>query len=152
MCFDLGRQQQRLDTLEARVRCSRAITPELLAQVIVGVCTRLDAHGNIAKRIVNQLAANGACTDAALLLLQLELPQWTLRRIIYEDGEWHCLLSKQPQIPLGLDESTEAAHELLPLAILIAFIKARSTAASVAASVPRISPSPRGVVCCDNFG
>ena len=77
---------------------------------------------------VNRLIEAGAWTDATLALVELELPQWKLRGIVYEDGEWHCCLSRQPQLPLGLDEVAEASHEILPLAILIAFLQARRAA------------------------
>jgi hypothetical protein len=104
-----------------------------------------------ARAAFNQLVTHGAWTDAVLLLLRLELPQWKLRRLIYEDGEWHCLLSRQTEFPLEFDEGAEAAHQVLPLAILIAFIKARDTVASATTSVPRISAPPRCTACCDNF-
>jgi hypothetical protein len=90
-------------------------------------------------------------TDAVLLLLQFELPQWKLKRILYDDGEWHCFLSKQPQFPLGFDEGAEARHEVLQLAMLIAFIKARSAVATAATSVPQVSVQPSCTVCCDNL-
>jgi hypothetical protein len=123
----------------------------LLIEITAQACERFRAHGYSAKAAFNQLVACGAWTDAALLLLQLELPQWKLRRITYEDGEWHCFLSKQPQFPLGFDDGEEATHEVLPLAILIAFVKARSAVAGEATSVPRVSAAPGGTVCCDNF-
>jgi hypothetical protein len=150
MSFEPDRAK-RLDTLQARANCLRAVTPELLTDVIANACMRFPAHGHATKAAFNQLVACGAWTDAVLLLLHLELPQWKLRRIIYEDGEWHCFLSKQPQFPLEFDEGAEAAHEVLPLAILIGFIRARSAVASVATSVPRVTRPPSCSVCCDNF-
>jgi hypothetical protein len=137
--------------LAARVNRSRAVTSELLIEIITQACIRFPAHGHATKAAFDQLVACGAWTDAVLLLLQLELPQWKLRRIIHEDREWHCLLSKQPQFPLGFDDGEEAAHEVLPLAILIAFIKARSAVASAATSVPQLSVPHNCTVCCDNF-
>src|SRR5262249_29565294 len=107
---------QRLETLHARVRRSGVVTSALLIDVIAEVCARFAAHGYATKAAFTQLIADGAWTDAVLLLLRLELPQWKLRRIIYEDGEWHCFLSMQPQLPLELDEGVEAVHEALPLA------------------------------------
>src|SRR5262249_969703 len=63
--------------------------------------------------------------DAALALLELELPQWKLRRLIYEDGEWHCSLSKHIELPVELDDAAEANHDSLPLSILSALVEAR---------------------------
>jgi hypothetical protein len=77
------------------------------------------------------------------------------RRLIYEDGEWHCSLSKQRALPAGLDETAEAGHEILPLAILIAFIEAlRQSLASIeprSRTVPPVRPAQGYPVCCDNF-
>jgi hypothetical protein len=148
--FELAREA-RLEKLQAHVRRSRAITPELLTEVMAEACIRFFAYGNATKALFNQLVAHGAWTDAVLLLLQFELPQWKLKRILYDDGEWHCFLSKQPQFPLGFDEGAEARHEVLPLAMLIAFIKARSAGATAATSVPQVSVPPNCIVCCDNF-
>ena len=144
-------QKQRREMLQARVRHSRAITAELLARVATEVCTRFSAHGNAAKERLNQLVACGAWTDAVLLLLQLELPLWKLRRILYEEGGWHCFLSQQPWFPLEFDEGAEATHELLPLAILLAFIEARSAVGSAAASAPQANATPSCTVCCENL-
>jgi hypothetical protein len=148
--FELD-QEQRLEKLQARVRRSRAITPELLTEVMAEACIRFAAYGNATKALFNQLVAHGAWIDAVLLLLQFELPQWKLKRILYDDGEWHCFLSKQPQFPLGFDEGAEARHEVLQLAMLLAFIKARSAVATGATSVPQVTVPPSCTVCCDNF-
>jgi hypothetical protein len=50
------------------------------------------------------------------------------------DREWLCSLSNQPQLPLGLDNVAEASHEVLPLAILLAFLQARRAAAKSSSS------------------
>jgi len=150
MSFELDRGK-RLESLQARVSCSRAVTSDLLIEVIAMACVRFPGHGPAIRAAFDQLVGSGAWTDAVLRLLQLELPQWKLKRIVYEDGEWHCCLSKQPEVPLGFDDGAEATHEVLPLAILIAFMKVRSMVANAATSVPRVSTSPNCTVCCDNF-
>ena len=138
-----------LDKLQEHVRRSRAVTSELLTEVIAKACIRFAAHGNAVKAKVHQMAEHGAWADAVLALLELELPHWKLRRLLYDDGEWHCFLSKGLELPLDLDDGTEATHEVLALAILIAFIKARSAVAS--AAVPQVRAASRDTVCCDNF-
>jgi hypothetical protein len=153
MLFD-PKCQEPLGRLEAQLRCARAITPELIPDVIAETYTRVSAHSRTVKAEINRLIESGAWTDAILALVELELPQWKLRRIIYEDGEWLCSLSRQPQLPLGLDEVAEGSHEILPLAILIALLHARRATAANAASltaVPRIRPVRGHVACCDNF-
>ena len=63
-----------LDKLQEHVRRSRAVTPELFADVIAKACIRFAAHGNAVKAKVHQMAEYGAWTDAVLALLELELP------------------------------------------------------------------------------
>ncbi len=142
-------RKERLDRLQGHMRRSRAITPELLTEVIAEACIRFAAHGSTAKAGIRQLAEHGAWMDAVLSLLELELPHWRLRRLLYEDGEWHCFLSRRLEIPLELDDGVEATHEVVALAILIAFIKARSVVATAAARQVRAALSD--AVCCDNF-
>jgi len=93
--------------LQTHARRSRSITAELFIKVIAEAST---THGNATKAVFNQLVAYGAWTDAVLLLLKLELPQWRLRRILYEDAEGNCFFSKHPEFPLGFDESAEATQ------------------------------------------
>jgi hypothetical protein len=75
----------------------------------VDACTRLPA-GKAAR--IDQLIDAGAWNDAALALIELELPAWKLRRLVYEDGEWLCSLSRQPNLPLALDDTADARHEV----------------------------------------
>ena len=143
-----------LGRLEAQLRSARAPTAGLLSDVIAEARDSFPEGKMTAKLRINRLVAAGAWTDAALALVELELPQWSLRRIVYEDGEWHCCLSRQLQLPLGLDEAAEASHEILALAILLAYLQARLHAAESATAVttvPRIGPTPDYAMCCDNF-
>jgi hypothetical protein len=148
--------EERLGRLEEELRPAQAVTPELMCDIIVQTCGRFAAH-SAAPAKIERLIGSGAFTDAALALVELELRQWKLRRLICEDGEWHCSLSKQPTLPAGLDETAEASHEILPLAILIAFIEAlRQSLGSrepLARTVPPVQPAQAQdyPVCCDNF-
>jgi hypothetical protein len=76
-----------------------------------------------------QLIESRAWTDAALALIDLELPFWQIRRLVYDDGEWHCALSRERELPDWLDQSIEARHADLALAILSAFVEARRVSA-----------------------
>jgi hypothetical protein len=153
MLFDPNQDEKRLDRLNELLRRVQAITPELMSEVIAQACARLSAQGSAAKEKLNRRIEAHAWTDAALALIKLELPQWTLRRVVCDDGEWLCSLSKQPWLPLGLDERVEASHDILPLAILIAFVEARRAAASAArpTTVPQIRSAVDSAVSCDNF-
>lgn len=134
-----------------------ATSPISIADHIAAHCQEVDRTGvpDRVERIL-QLAATGAWTDATLALLELEQPQWKLRRLVHEDGEWFCSLSRRPDLPIELDDAAEAHNELLPLAILDALAEAREKnaiawgtrrpVASNAASQSAVTPA------CDNFG
>ncbi len=116
--------------MEEQLHCATVVTSGLLSDVMEIACVRFDALGSAAKVKVKWLIEAGAWTDATIALLELELPQWKLRRLINDEGKWLCSLSKQPEIPLGFDRVAKASHECLPLAILIALVEAlRSIAA-----------------------
>ncbi len=142
--------------LAAKLRGAHEVTPELMAEIleISGRRLLLRAHGEQA-RYFNQLIEAHAWVDAALTLLELELPLWHIRRIAYDGGEWYCALSRQRELPDWLDQSIEARHRNLALAILTAFVEAQPTTeplsdTSVPASFSR--PEPDYIpLCCDNF-
>jgi hypothetical protein len=104
---------------------------------------------------IEGLIRSEAWTDAALALIDLELPQWRLRRIAYDEGEWHCALSRQRELPEWLDQSIDARHADLPLAILSAFVDVRLSAPPGRISVPfvpRVANPLYEPVLTDNFG
>jgi hypothetical protein len=145
-----------LNQLDARLCCAPALTGELLTDVLKASCPRLALlrHTERAAR-AEHLIESGAWTDAALALLALELPLWQLRRLVYDDGEWYCALSSQREMPEWLDQSIEAHHADLPIAILRAFVNARQTSApstrSSVPTVPRTTSELCEPACCDNF-
>jgi hypothetical protein len=148
------KHDDRFARLDEQLRRADAVTPELMSDAMAVVCVRFGALGAAPNGEVNRLIEAGAWTDATLALLELELPQWTLRRLVYEDGEWLCSLSKQPGLPPEYDEVAEASHEILPLAILTALLQARRGSAATAAAVttvPQVNPVSTYAVCCDNF-
>jgi hypothetical protein len=147
--------EQHLRELQEQICRARAITPGLMADAIARACPRLHLQHSTARDRVARLIESGAFADASLALLALELPQWKLRRLIYEEGEWHCSLSKHIGLPAHLDEPAEGSHESLALAILSAFVEARRDTLTVAESaphsVPLLRPAEGCVICCDNF-
>ena len=52
-----------------------------------------------------------------------------MRRLAYDNGEWYCALSRERELPDWLDQSIEAHHADLALAILSAFVEARRVSA-----------------------
>ena len=142
--------------IDDRLRDAHAVTAELMSDVIAETCRRYPPVMRTTKsQRIERLIQSGAWMDAALALIELELPQWQLRRIAYDEGEWHCALSRQRELPEWLDQPTETRHADLPLALLIALVEAqRFNARTIGTSVPT---TPRGAdplyepVCCDNF-
>src|SRR5438876_12380579 len=109
-----------------RLRDTYAVTAEFLADIISQTCRRFPSVGQSSKTArIERLIQSGAWTDAALALIDLELPQWQVRGIAYDEGEWHCALSRQRELPDWLDQSVEARHADLALALLSAFVEAQ---------------------------
>jgi hypothetical protein len=145
-----------LDELNGRLHDASEATARLLGEVIAAACRRFPSMGQNAKSAqVERLIQAEAWTDAALALIDLELPLWQVRRIAYDEGEWHCALSRQRELPDWLDQSIEARHEDLALAILCAFVEARRVGApSSRTSVPSVSPCAdtlTEIACSDNY-
>lgn len=139
-----------------RLRGAQTMTAELLSHVIDETCRCFPSirwTENSAR--IERLMKSGAWTDAVLALIELELPQWRLRRIAYDEGEWHCALSRQRELPDWLDQSIESSHEDLPLAMLGAFVDATRVRSlpfrTSVPSVPNITNPIYMPLCCDNF-
>jgi hypothetical protein len=150
-------ERRALDELSDRLRGARMMTSELLSDVIAATCRRFPSIGpaRSAAARVERLIKSTAWTDAVLALIEVELPQWRLRRIIYDEGEWHCALSRQRELPDWLDQAVESSHADLSLAMLGAFIDAqRSSAPAARTSVPSapcMADAFYAPLCCDNF-
>jgi hypothetical protein len=136
------------DQLDGRLHDAPAVTTDLISDIIGETGRQLPPR-------IERLIDSGAWTDAALALLELELPRWRLRRLAYDDGDWHCALSRQRELPEWLDQSIETHHADLPLAILRAFVDARRQLATSSRTsvptVPRFASPLHEPVCCDNF-
>ncbi len=146
-----------LDRLDDALHGAAKPTVALFARIIAG-CNRIPVLGGAdhADRII-RLAEDGAWIDAALTLIALELPAWRVRRLVYENGEWLCSLSLQPNLPAALDDSVDVVHEALPLAVLRGLVEARRRCAAAEPTAPAVAqsrlapPHTATIVCCDNF-
>lgn len=143
--------------IDEQLRDALALPPSLIEDVIRQVSRRSPSPGqNDRAERAEQLIQMGAETGAALALIELELPQWQVRRLAYDDGEWYCALSRQRELPDWLDQSVDGHDADMALAILNALVEARRLSTDVTqASVPRV---PRGAnsldepLLSDNFG
>jgi hypothetical protein len=142
--------------LGERLRGAHVVTAGLMSEIIGTACRRFPSMGQGGKTArIERLISSEAWTDAALALIDLELPLWQVRRIAYDEGEWYCALSRERELPDWLDRSIEARHPDLALAILGAFVEAGCISAPASRpSVPTVSRVVNPLyepVCCDNF-
>jgi hypothetical protein len=142
--------------LNDRLHDAHAVTTDLMSKVIGERCRRFPSVEQTEKTArIERLMGSGAWTDAALALIDLELPLWQVRRIAYDEGEWYCALSRERELPDWLDRSIETRHTDLALAILSAFVDAqRINAPSSRTSVPIVPRDANPLyepVNCDNF-
>ncbi|MGY3450555.1 hypothetical protein [Bradyrhizobium sp. USDA 4353] len=112
----------------------------------------LSARGRRRVRI-DLLLREEARIDAALEVIALRLPGWSLRRLAYDHGEWHCALSQRREMPDWLDQCAEATHSDLSLAILHAAVEAQRLEPHPAPGSGRrcAEPDLTTLLCCDNF-
>lgn len=143
-------------SLSERLRDAHAMTRPLMLEIIDHACRRFPSLGQSKRTArVMRLIDVEAWADAALALMELELPLWQLRRIAYDEGEWHCALSRQRELPDWLDAAVEARHTDLALALLSAFIEVQALAVEATRpSVPSVRAAqdpPYEPVVCDSF-
>jgi hypothetical protein len=138
-----------------QLRNAGYVTTEFLSDIMRSTSRRLPSKPNARAARVEHLIQSQAWTDAALALIDLELPQWQVRRLAYDDGEWYCALSRQRELPDWLDQAIETHHADLALAILSAFVEAqRINSTSSRTSVPAVPQHENfsyEPVCSDNF-
>ena len=139
--------------LSDRIYDTPIATASLLRE-IVDACRRTPPGQSARTARIERLLSAGAFAEVALALIDLELPQWRLRRIAYDGGEWHCALSRARELPDWLDQSIEAHHHDLALALLGAFVEALCASAPRSRpSVPNVRYEPNVLYAqmCDNF-
>ncbi len=90
---------ERLALIADQLRSTDRLSPDLVSSIASEI-SHGSANGSASPSIAKLIAA-GAWTDTALALIASELPQWKLRRLAYDDGEWHCVLSLQREFPNG---------------------------------------------------
>jgi hypothetical protein len=144
-----------LDRLDNELAAAPEAKRELFAKIIGCACRRIPILGKSGKAArIERLIEAGAWTDAALAVVAFELPDWQVRRLEYDGGEWFCALSRVPNLPAMFDDTADGRHEQMPLAILRAFCQARcmaEIAPRAVSPVPQVSAGPDSILCCDNF-
>ncbi|MET4386288.1 hypothetical protein ABIB73_002033 [Bradyrhizobium sp. F1.4.3] len=144
-------------SLNDRLRNAHAMTRPLMLEIIDKACRRFPSLGQSKRTArLTRLIDAEAWGDAALALMELELPLWQVRRIAYDEGEWYCALSRERELPDWLDAAVEGRHADLALALLSTFIEVQALALETSRpSVPSVRPAPDPLyepVLCDHFG
>jgi hypothetical protein len=99
------------DELVDRLRHAPEASATLMTEIIDTACRRFPSSGQSEKTArIEQLIRSGAWIDAALALIDIELPLWQVRRIAYDEGEWYCALSRERELPEWLDQSIERSR------------------------------------------
>src|SRR5260370_7568806 len=99
-----------------RLRDAHAVTAELMSAVIDATCRRFPSVGQTGKTArIEQLIGSGAWTDAALALIDLELPLWQVRPIPYAEGDGYSALSPGRDLPHPLHPLSQSPPPHLPL-------------------------------------
>ncbi len=139
-----------LGGLQARIDAATAATPDLFLDVVAQACLRHAIPQTEKRRRLGTLIEAGAWLDAALALIDLELPLWSVRRLVCDEGDWLCSLSREPNLPLPLDDTADAHHAVPALAVLAAFVEARMRTAPARSRVSALPATARASVL-DNF-
>ena len=109
-----------------------------LMQRIVAECGRFAVLNRAGKSPhFDAWCKSGAWVEAALTLVASELPNWSIRRLVKDDGIWFCSLSRSPNTPFEFDDMVETNRASMPLAILLALVEARRAGAFAAPSPGR---------------
>jgi hypothetical protein len=150
--FSKVTDERHLDRLQDQLRRLQVIDTDLMSDLVAA----LVPDGTARAARINRLVQAEAWVEAALALIEIALPQWKPRGLVYQDGVWRCSLSRHRDVPDWLDDAAEASHETLALAILAASIEARRQNQGLRAmrTVPQ-SPIPSAsqseFMCADNF-
>ncbi|UVO38502.1 hypothetical protein KUL72_09150 [Bradyrhizobium arachidis] len=144
-------------SLSDRLRNAQGMTGPLMREIMGKACRRIPSLRQSERTgRLTQLIDAEAWTDAALALMELELPLWHVRRIAYDEGEWHCALSRERELPDWLDAAVEGCHGDLAIALLSAFVEVQALAVETPRpSVPSVRPAPDALyepVACENIG
>jgi hypothetical protein len=143
--------------LQRLIQRADTVTPDLLSAALgLALARCATPHRLDDARRIGRLIQSEAWTDAALALVGLDR-RLTIRRLAYDDGEWRCTVGTQWPVLEWLDDTAEAGHAVLPLAILGAWLKGlrmSAPSAAPATSVPRSGSDSRDMLLsmnCDNF-
>jgi hypothetical protein len=146
-------RREHLAWIADHMRFATCASKELVSAIASEVSPESASGSDPVSINIERLIAAGAWADTALALIASGLPQWKLRRLIYDDGQWHCALSLRREFPEWLDDGIETHNDDLALALLQGLIEAarQQPVKTRPPTAPRIRIKQRDPVCCDNF-
>ena len=84
-------QERNLRSLLARIEATREPTSDLVAELLLYACPRLQAvHGP--NLVVQHLVEAKAWVDLGLWLVGWELPDWVVHRLSCDERQWNCAI------------------------------------------------------------
>jgi hypothetical protein len=121
--FPFASRVDRVDGLRRIVAQSACPTHALVADIVAAVAPHhLDGRGERSIQLRRWLDTH-AFLEIGFVLIDWELPNWSMRRLAQDDGLWWCAVSPRQAIQWGHDEVDES-HENKELAVLKAFLTA----------------------------
>ena len=137
-----------VDRSASKLRSAARVSAVLFAVLVTESprLTTLKATGKTSR--LDRLCASEAWIDAALELIALEAPEWSVQRLCLDDREWLCTLTRFPDLPDWLDDSAEGRHPVLALAIVGALLDIRARTA-IASNVSGQQPAWVSADCTD---
>jgi hypothetical protein len=117
----------KLVQLKRRLDAASEVTPALMREVIEAACGKLMDDRSGSAGAIWRFVRTEAYVDAALALIKTTLPDWSVRRICRDDGQWWCAMNASQPVYWDADEVDEA-HPVMALAILKAFVAALAQA------------------------
>jgi hypothetical protein len=117
----------KLAQLKRRIDAATEVTPALMRDAIEAACGKLINDRSGTASAIWRLVRADAHVDAGLALIRTALPDWSVRRICHDDGQWWCAMNTSQPVYWDADEVDEA-HPVMALAILKAFVAALAQA------------------------
>jgi hypothetical protein len=147
---------KRLIAIANRLCDANGLTDDLITAVVTETYLDSENASDDIPPLLLKMISVGARTDVGLALIADKLPNWKLRRLVYDEGQWHCALSPQRDLPEWLDDAIETHHWDLSVAILSAVVEAlrllpETPKVTRKPTVPRVRTLRDETVLCENF-
>jgi|SRR5215204_1461669 len=122
--WHMPNQERNLRSLLSRIEATREPTSDLVAELLLHACPRLQAvHGP--NLVVQHLVEAKAWVDLGLWLVGWELPDWVVHRLSCDERQWNCAICVRGLAINWVEDIAEFQHDSLALAVLGALVQAQ---------------------------